>query len=99
MDSNNKLRKVALASMTKIFAPMADAILRKTKHVEFLASQAEEHKELANRIRNCTDPAEAKTENFLDSFLDPQCGQAVPFQWLERTRISLSRSHFSQWNS
>jgi hypothetical protein len=38
-------------------------------------------------------------ENFLDSFFDPQCGQAVPFQSLERTRISLSRSHFSQWNS
>jgi len=43
--------------------------------------------------------AEAKTENFLDNFFDPQCGQAVPFQALERTRISLSRSHFPQWNS
>jgi hypothetical protein len=43
--------------------------------------------------------AEAKTENFLDNFFDPQCGQAVPFQSLERTRISLSRSHFLQWNS
>jgi len=43
--------------------------------------------------------AEAKMENFLDNFFDPQCGQAVPFQALERTRISLSRSHFSQWNS
>jgi hypothetical protein len=40
--------------------------------------------------------AEAKVENFLDIFFDPQCGQPVPFQSLERTRISLSRPHFSQ---
>jgi hypothetical protein len=32
----------------------------------------------------------------LDNFFEPQCGHAVPFQSLERTRISLSRSHFSQ---
>lgn len=43
--------------------------------------------------------AEANTESFLASFFEPQCGHAVPFQSLERTRISLSRSHFSQWNS
>jgi hypothetical protein len=43
--------------------------------------------------------AEAKVENFLDSFFEPQCGHSAPFQLLERTRISLSRSHFSQWNS
>jgi hypothetical protein len=42
------------------------------------------------------EPAEANTENFLDNFFEPQCGQAVPFQSLERTRISLSRAHFSQ---
>jgi hypothetical protein len=40
--------------------------------------------------------AEAKTENFLLNFFDPQWGQAVPLQLLERTRISLSRAHFSQ---
>jgi hypothetical protein len=40
--------------------------------------------------------AEANTENFLASFFEPQCGQTEPFQSLERTRISLSRSHFSQ---
>jgi hypothetical protein len=43
--------------------------------------------------------ADANTENFFDSFFEPQCGQVVPFQSLDRTRISLSRSHFSQWNS
>jgi len=43
--------------------------------------------------------AGAKTENFLANFAEPQCGQAVPFQSVERTRISLSRPHFSQWNS
>jgi hypothetical protein len=42
---------------------------------------------------------EAKTENFLESFVEPQCGHLVPFQSLERTRTSLSRSHFPQWNS
>jgi hypothetical protein len=42
------------------------------------------------------EPAEANTENFLDKFFEPQCGHSVPFQSLERTRISLSRSHFSQ---
>ena len=42
---------------------------------------------------------EAKSENFLDSFSEPHCGHLVPFQSLERTRISLSRSHCPQWNS
>jgi len=41
-------------------------------------------------------PAEAKVENFLSSFVEPQCGHFVPFQSDERTRISLSRSHFPQ---
>jgi hypothetical protein len=40
--------------------------------------------------------AEANVENFLDNFLEPQCGHSAPFQSLERMRISLSRSHFSQ---
>jgi hypothetical protein len=39
---------------------------------------------------------EANTENFLESFVEPQCGHAVPSQLVERTRISLSRLHFSQ---
>jgi hypothetical protein len=38
----------------------------------------------------------AKVENFFDSLLAPQCGHFVPSQFLERTRISLSRSHFPQ---
>jgi len=44
-------------------------------------------------------PAEAKVENFLDNFREPQCGHSEFFQLVERTRISLSRPHFSQWNS
>jgi len=40
--------------------------------------------------------AEANTENFLANFVEPQFGHFVPSQWLERTRISLSFSHFSQ---
>jgi hypothetical protein len=43
--------------------------------------------------------AEANVENFLDNFGEPQCGHLVPARSLERIRISLSRSHFSQWNS
>jgi hypothetical protein len=43
--------------------------------------------------------AEAKVENFLDNFLEPQCGHSEPFQSIVRTRISLSFPHFSQWNS
>lgn len=39
---------------------------------------------------------EANTESFLDNLGDPQCGQFVPSQFVERTRISLSRSHFAQ---
>jgi len=45
------------------------------------------------------EPAEAKVENFFDSFFEPQCGQAASFQSVDRTRISLSFSHFPQWNS
>jgi hypothetical protein len=41
-------------------------------------------------------PEEAKTESFLESRGEPQCGHFVPFHLLERTRISLSRSHFPQ---
>src|SRR5450432_3626897 len=44
-------------------------------------------------------PAEANVENFLASFFEPQCGHSAAFQSIERTRISLSRSHRSQWNS
>jgi len=40
--------------------------------------------------------AEANVENFLSSLLEPQCGHFVPSQLLERTRISLSCSHFPQ---
>jgi hypothetical protein len=40
--------------------------------------------------------AEANTENFLASLVEPQFGHFVPFQSLERTRISLSFSHFAQ---
>jgi hypothetical protein len=40
--------------------------------------------------------AAAKVENFLDNFAEPQCGHFVPSQSLERTRISLSFSHFPQ---
>ena len=59
--------------------------------------------ELGVPVQDGSEPApavlEAKTENFFDSFFEPQCGQGVPCQSLERTRISLSFSHFSQWNS
>jgi len=40
--------------------------------------------------------AEANTESFFSNFVEPQCGHFAPFQLLERTRISLSFSHFSQ---
>jgi hypothetical protein len=40
--------------------------------------------------------AAAKVENFLANFAEPQCGHFVPCQSLERTRISLSFSHFPQ---
>ena len=40
--------------------------------------------------------ADANVENFFASFAEPQCGHFVPSQLLERTRISLSRSHFPQ---
>lgn len=39
---------------------------------------------------------EAKVENFLASLFDPQCGQGVPSQRLERTSTSLSFSQLSQ---
>jgi hypothetical protein len=41
-------------------------------------------------------PEDANTENFFSSFFDPQCGQAVAFDLLERTSTSLSFPHFSQ---
>jgi len=40
--------------------------------------------------------AEAKVENFFANFVEPQCGHFVPSQSRERTRISLSLSHFPQ---
>jgi hypothetical protein len=44
-------------------------------------------------------PLEAKTENFFESFIEPQLGHLVPFQSFERTRISLSLPHFPHSNS
>lgn len=40
--------------------------------------------------------AEANTDSFFTSLVEPQCGHFVPFQALDRTRISLSRSQFPQ---
>lgn len=39
---------------------------------------------------------EAKVENFFSNRVEPQRGQRVPFQLLERTNTSLSLSHFAQ---
>jgi len=42
------------------------------------------------------EPDEANTDSFFFSFVEPQCGHFAPCHRLERTRISLSLSHFSQ---
>jgi hypothetical protein len=39
---------------------------------------------------------EAKVENFFSNLEEPQCGHLAPFRLLDRTRISLSLSHFPQ---
>jgi hypothetical protein len=39
---------------------------------------------------------EENTESFFESLSDPQRGQVVPFQSVERTNTSLSCPHFSQ---
>ena len=39
---------------------------------------------------------EANVENFFSSLVEPQLGHFVPSHLLERTRISLSFSHFPQ---
>jgi hypothetical protein len=39
---------------------------------------------------------EAKTENFFSSRVEPQCGQGVPSQFVERTNSSLSLPHRPQ---
>jgi hypothetical protein len=56
--------------------------------------------ELGVPLQEGSDPAppaaDAKTESFLASLVEPQCGHFVPSQLLERTRTSLSFSHFSQ---
>jgi hypothetical protein len=41
-------------------------------------------------------PVEANTESFFASRVEPHFGHFAPFQSLDRTRISLSHSHFSQ---
>lgn len=41
-------------------------------------------------------PEEANTESFFSSFVEPHCGQRVPFQSLERTSTSLSVSQARQ---
>jgi hypothetical protein len=41
-------------------------------------------------------PVEANTDSLFVRWTEPQCGHFVPFQSLERTRISLSLSHLSQ---
>jgi hypothetical protein len=50
----------------------------------------------ADPLRLSAAAAEANTENFLESLVEPQRGHLAPCHLLERTRISLSVSHFSQ---
>jgi hypothetical protein len=56
--------------------------------------------ELGTPLQEASEPAplalEANTESFFESLVEPQSGQGVPSQLLERTRISLSFLHFSQ---
>jgi hypothetical protein len=40
--------------------------------------------------------AEAKTDSFFSSFVEPQWGHGVPSQRVERTNTSLSRSQSAQ---
>ena len=40
--------------------------------------------------------AEAKTDSFLASLVEPQWGQGVPFQFVDRTSTSLSFRQFAQ---
>jgi hypothetical protein len=42
---------------------------------------------------------EANTESFLARRVEPHLGHSVPSQFVERTKISASRPHASQWNS
>jgi len=42
------------------------------------------------------EPEEANTDSFFVNFVEPQRGHFAPFHRLERTRISLSQSHFPQ---
>jgi hypothetical protein len=42
------------------------------------------------------EPEDANTENFFANLTEPQWGHSAPSQLLERTRISLSFSHFWQ---
>jgi hypothetical protein len=44
----------------------------------------------------CTGAVEENRENFFSSFLEPQWGQALPFQLDERISNSLSCSHALQ---
>lgn len=44
-------------------------------------------------------PWGAKTDNFLESFFEPQCGQGVPRQSLERTNNSKFCPQPAQSNS
>lgn len=41
-------------------------------------------------------PLEANTDSFFSSLVEPQCGQGVPFQSLDRTSTSLSFAHSQQ---
>jgi hypothetical protein len=70
--SRKQIRTLTLAAMKTLFSPMADAIVRKHRHMELLNSDLDMHKSMIQRMKTCTDPTECQEmltelDNLLDS--------------------------------
>jgi hypothetical protein len=69
--SRTQIRAINHATMQSLFSPMADAIARKHKHMQFLSSDMEVHKHMMQRMQTCTDTKEAqRLLEELDKLLD-----------------------------
>jgi prophage DNA circulation protein len=90
--SRTQIRAITHATMQSLFAPMADAIARKHKHMQFLNSDMEVHKHMMQRMQTCTDTKEAqRLLEELDKLLDHS--QLLAFQGKNQWGSTSWRAH------
>jgi hypothetical protein len=96
--TRKEMHSVTHATMRHLFAPLAKAIARKHRHMEFLNSNMEIHKAMMERMRTCTDPklAQLLLEE-LDKLMEPS--QLLAFQGENQWQFQLASTYSDEYVS